>query len=122
MATRPSSLRPASARHALSITCPSINPRAQASRREKIKVMSDTERLTLPDLAELARQGRRIAMVTAYDASSARLADAAGLDIVLVGDSAATTILGHDSTLPVTMDEMLLLTRAVTRVVRRAFV
>ena len=84
--------------------------------------MSDTERLTLPDLTELARQGRRIAMVTAYDASSARLADAAGLDIVLVGDSAATTILGHDSTLPVTMDEMLLLTRAVTRVVRRAFV
>ena len=84
--------------------------------------MSDTERLTLPDLTELTRQGRRIAMVTAYDASSARLADAAGLDIVLVGDSAATMILGHDSTLPVTMDEMLLLTRAVTRVVRRAFV
>lgn len=84
--------------------------------------MSDTERLTLPDLTDLARQGRRIAMVTAYDASSARLADAAGLDIVLVGDSAAMTILGHDSTLPVTMDEMLLLTRAVTRAVRRAFV
>jgi len=84
--------------------------------------MSDTERLTLPDLTELATQGRRIAMVTAYDASSARLADAAGLDIVLVGDSAATTILGHESTLPVTMDEMLMLTRAVTRAVRRAFV
>ncbi len=57
-------------------------------------------------------------MVTAYDASSAALADAAGLDIVLVGDSAAMTILGHESTLPVTMDEMLLLTRAVTRGVR----
>lgn len=82
----------------------------------------DTQRLTLPDLTELASQGRRIAMVTAYDASSARLADAAGLDIVLVGDSAATTILGHNSTLPVTMDEMLMLTRAVTRAVRRAFV
>jgi 3-methyl-2-oxobutanoate hydroxymethyltransferase len=82
----------------------------------------DTERLTLPELTELASQGRRIAMVTAYDASSARLADAAGLDIVLVGDSAATTILGYDSTLPVTMDEMLMLTRAVTRAVRRAFV
>jgi 3-methyl-2-oxobutanoate hydroxymethyltransferase len=84
--------------------------------------MSDNERLRLPDLTELARQGTRIAMVTAYDASSARLADAAGLDIVLVGDSAAMTILGHDSTLPVTMEEMLLLTRAVTRAVRRAFV
>jgi 3-methyl-2-oxobutanoate hydroxymethyltransferase len=61
-------------------------------------------------------------MVTAYDAASAALADAAGLDIVLVGDSAAMTILGHESTLPVTMDEKLLLTRAVARGVQRAFV
>jgi 3-methyl-2-oxobutanoate hydroxymethyltransferase len=61
-------------------------------------------------------------MVTAYDASSARLADVAGVDIVLVGDSAAMTMLGHESTLPVTMEEMLMLTRAVTRVTRRALV
>lgn len=61
-------------------------------------------------------------MVTAYDASAARLADAAGIDIILVGDSAAMTVLGHDSTLPVTMDEMLMMTRAVTRVTRRALV
>ena len=84
--------------------------------------MSETERLTLANLADLVHHGKRIAMVTAYDASSAALADAAGLDIVLVGDSAAMTILGHDSTLPVTMDEMLMLTRAVVRGVRRAFV
>ena len=84
--------------------------------------MTDIDRRTLPDLAEMARQGRRIAMVTAYDAPSARLADAAGVDIVLVGDSAAMTILGHESTLPVTMDEMLMLTRAVTRTIRRALV
>src|SRR6476660_8143334 len=84
--------------------------------------MSDTERLTLADLTDLARHGKRIAMVTAYDFPSAALADAAGLDIVLVGDSAAMTIFGHESTRPVTMDEMLLLTRAVTRGVRRAFV
>ena len=84
--------------------------------------MSETERLTLADLTDLARQRKRIAMVTAYDAASAALADIAGLDIILVGDSAATTILGHQSTLPVTMEEMLLLTRAVTRGVRRAFV
>ena len=84
--------------------------------------MSDTERLTLADLTDLSRHGKRIAMITAYDASSAALADAAGLDVVLVGDSAAMTILGHQSTLPVTMDEMLMLTRAVTRGVRRAFV
>lgn len=84
--------------------------------------MSEPERLTLDGLTDLARHGKRIAMVTAYDASSAALADAAGLDIILVGDSAAMTIFGHSSTLPVTMDEMLLLTRAVTRGVRRAFV
>jgi len=84
--------------------------------------MGDTNRLTLAGLTELAHHGKRIAMVTAYDASSAALADDAGLDIILVGDSAAMTMLGHDSTLPVTMDEMLLLTRAVTRVVRRALV
>jgi 3-methyl-2-oxobutanoate hydroxymethyltransferase len=84
--------------------------------------MSETERLTLAGVTELVRHGKRLAMVTAYDAASAALADAAGLDIVLVGDSAAMTILGHTSTLPVTMDEMLMLTRAVSRGVRRAFV
>jgi len=84
--------------------------------------MTEPERLTLADLTDFARHGKRIAMVTAYDAASAALADAAGLDIVLVGDSAAMTILGYESTLPVTMDEMLLLTRAVARGVRRAFV
>lgn len=84
--------------------------------------MTDADRLRLPDLAQMAQTGRRIAMVTAYDAPSARLADAAGLDIILVGDSAAMTVLGHESTLPVTIDEMLMLTRAVTRTVRRAVV
>jgi 3-methyl-2-oxobutanoate hydroxymethyltransferase len=80
------------------------------------------QKLTIPQITELARGGKRLAMVTAYDASSARLADTAGVDMILVGDSAAMTILGHDSTLPVTMDEMLMLTRAVTRVTRRAVV
>jgi len=84
--------------------------------------MGDTDRLTLAGLTDLVHHGKRIAMVTAYDASSAALADEAGLDIILVGDSAAMTILGHASTLPVTMDEMVLLTRAVTRGVRRALV
>jgi 3-methyl-2-oxobutanoate hydroxymethyltransferase len=79
-------------------------------------------RLTLPDLLEMTQAKRPIAMVTAYDAPSARLADAAGLDIILVGDSAATTVLGHQSTIPVTMDEMLMLTHAVTRAVERALV
>jgi len=63
-----------------------------------------------------------IAMVTAYDTPSGRLADAAGADLILVGDSAAMTVLGHDSTVPATMGEMIILTRAVTRGARRPLV
>ena len=70
----------------------------------------------------MKQRGDRIVMVTAYDAPSGRLADAAGVDLVLVGDSAAMTVLGHDSTVPATMDEMLILTRAVTRGARRPLV
>ena len=83
---------------------------------------SPSEKLTLPRLAEMTSRGERIVMVTAYDAPSARLADEAGIDLILVGDSAAMVVLGHDSTLPVTLDEMLLLTGAVSRVTRRALV
>jgi len=79
-------------------------------------------KLTLPALAEMSRRGERLVMVTAYDAPSARLADTAGVDIVLVGDSAGTTVLGYDSTVPVTMDEMLMFTRAVSRATRHAIV
>jgi 3-methyl-2-oxobutanoate hydroxymethyltransferase len=61
-------------------------------------------------------------MVTAYDAPSGRLADEAGVDLVLVGDSAAMTVLGYDSTVPATMEEMLVLTRAVARGARRPLV
>ncbi|MCC6222627.1 MAG: 3-methyl-2-oxobutanoate hydroxymethyltransferase [Thermoleophilia bacterium] len=72
-------------------------------------------KLPLTELAELKHRGERIVMVTAYDYPSARLADAAGVDVVLVGDSAAMTVLGHDSTVPATMEDMLLLTRATAR-------
>ena len=81
-----------------------------------------SEKLTLPRLAEMTGRGERIVMVTAYDAPSGRLADEAGIDLILVGDSAAMVVLGHDSTLPVTLDEMLMLTSAVSRVTRRALV
>jgi 3-methyl-2-oxobutanoate hydroxymethyltransferase len=74
------------------------------------------------DIGALKRRGQRIAVVTAYDAPSARLADAAGVDIVLVGDSAAMTVFGYDSTTPITVDEMLLLSRAVRRGTTRALV
>ncbi len=79
-------------------------------------------KLTLPALAEMRSQGRRIVMVTAYDAPSARLAEEAGIDIVLVGDSAGTTVLGGTSTVPVGMTEMLVFTRAVSQAARRALV
>jgi 3-methyl-2-oxobutanoate hydroxymethyltransferase len=79
-------------------------------------------KLAITELAEMKRQGTKIAMVTAYDAAGARLAEAAGLDVVLVGDSAAMVVLGHDSTVPVTMDEMLFMTRAVASAVERPLV
>jgi 3-methyl-2-oxobutanoate hydroxymethyltransferase len=71
--------------------------------------------ITPPDLLAMKRRRERIVVVTAYDAPSAHLAEAAGVDCVLVGDSAAMTVLGYDSTVHITMDEMLLLTRAVSR-------
>jgi 3-methyl-2-oxobutanoate hydroxymethyltransferase len=80
-------------------------------------------KLPLPELAAMKRHGDKIVMVTAYDASSARLADEAGIDLILVGDTAAMVVLGHESsTVPVTMDEMLFMTRAVTRGARRPLV
>jgi 3-methyl-2-oxobutanoate hydroxymethyltransferase len=79
-------------------------------------------KLPLPEVAEMKRRGDRIVMITAYDAPSARIADAAGVDLILVGDSAAMVVLGHDSTVPATMDEMLMLTRAVTRGAQRPLV
>jgi 3-methyl-2-oxobutanoate hydroxymethyltransferase len=79
-------------------------------------------KLPLTELEELKQRRQPIVMVTAYDAPSGRLADAAGADIILVGDSAAMPVLGHDSTVPATMEEMLVLTRAVTRGARRPLV
>jgi 3-methyl-2-oxobutanoate hydroxymethyltransferase len=74
-------------------------------------------KVTLPHLHELKLAGTPIVMVTAYDHPSGRIVDQAGVDLVLVGDSAANTVLGHDpvSTVRATMEELLILTRAVSR-------
>jgi 3-methyl-2-oxobutanoate hydroxymethyltransferase len=79
-------------------------------------------KLPLPELAEMKRRGQKIVMVTAYDAPGGRLADAAGVDIILVGDSAAMVVLGYDSTVPATVEELLVLTRAVTRGAKRPLI
>jgi 3-methyl-2-oxobutanoate hydroxymethyltransferase len=70
-------------------------------------------RVTAPALAAMARDGTKIAMLTAYDASFAALADRAGVDVLLVGDSLGMVIQGHDSTLPVSLDDVLYHTRCV---------
>ena len=77
--------------------------------------------VTAQTLLEMKQAGLAITALTAYDYPTARLVDEAGLDLILVGDSVGMTVLGYDSTLPVTMDEMLHHTRAVARGVRRAF-
>ena len=79
-------------------------------------------KLPLPELAELKRRGQKLAMVTAYDFPSGRIADEAGVELVLVGDSAGMVVLGNESTVPVTMDELLMLTRAVVRGAKRPLV
>jgi 3-methyl-2-oxobutanoate hydroxymethyltransferase len=79
-------------------------------------------KVTMPALAEMKRQGKPISSLTAYDYSTARIADEAGIDMLLVGDSLAMVVLGHENTLAVTVDEMLHHTRPVSRAVRRALV
>jgi 3-methyl-2-oxobutanoate hydroxymethyltransferase len=79
-------------------------------------------KLPLTELAELKRRGQKLAMVTAYDFPSGRIADEAGVELVLVGDSAGMVVLGNESTVPVTMEELLMLTRAVTRGAKRPLV
>ncbi|HEY8764292.1 MAG TPA: 3-methyl-2-oxobutanoate hydroxymethyltransferase [Solirubrobacteraceae bacterium] len=74
--------------------------------------------MTLPRLAEKKRLAEPIVMVTAYDYPSAQVAEAAGVDVVLVGDSGAMTVLGYPSTVPVSTDEMLMLASAVRRGLR----
>jgi len=76
----------------------------------------------VPDLKEAKRRGEKIAVLTAYDATMARLLDRAGVDVLLVGDTVGVVVLGYENTLPVTLDEMLHHTRAVARGTRRALV
>jgi 3-methyl-2-oxobutanoate hydroxymethyltransferase len=80
------------------------------------------EKRSLTEIAERKHGGDKLTMVTAYDHPSARMADAANVDLLLVGDSAADNVLGYDSTIPVTVEELLVLVRAVARGAERALV
>jgi 3-methyl-2-oxobutanoate hydroxymethyltransferase len=81
-----------------------------------------TTRVRVPDFLKKKKQGRKIAVLTAYDATMAHLLDEAGVDALLVGDSLGMVILGYDTTLPVTLDAMVHHTRAVANGAKRALV
>src|SRR5256714_13786655 len=73
------------------------------------------KKVTVPDLVAMKRDGKRITMMTAYDAAFARLVDQAGIDVILVGDSLGMVVLGYPTTVPVTMDDMVRHAAAVSR-------
>jgi 3-methyl-2-oxobutanoate hydroxymethyltransferase len=83
---------------------------------------AQTRRITVRDLAAAKARGEKWPMLTAYDALTARIFDAAGIPVLLVGDSAAMVVYGHDTTIPVTVDELIPLTAAVVRGSSRALV
>ncbi|MGH7826026.1 MAG: 3-methyl-2-oxobutanoate hydroxymethyltransferase [Candidatus Binatia bacterium] len=79
-----------------------------------------TDKVTVPEIIKMKERGEKITCLTAYDYSFSRILDAAGVDILLVGDSLGTVIQGHPDTLPVTLDEMIYHTKAVARGRKRA--
>jgi 3-methyl-2-oxobutanoate hydroxymethyltransferase len=80
------------------------------------------KKISIPDVLAMKREGRRISMLTSYDYPFTRIMDAAGIDIILVGDSAGVVVAGYDTTLPVTMDEMIFHVKAVRRAGPKALV
>ncbi|MFN4147266.1 MAG: 3-methyl-2-oxobutanoate hydroxymethyltransferase [Runella sp.] len=82
----------------------------------------EAKRITTHIIQEMKNRGEKISALTAYDYSMARIVDAAGIDMILVGDSASNVIAGHETTLPITLDQMIYHAQAVVRAVKRAFV
>lgn len=85
-------------------------------------LVEDTRKVTTLRLKELKAQGKKIAMLTSYDYTMAKLVDAAGVDVILVGDSASNVMAGNTTTLPITVDQMIYHAKAVTKAVSRALV
>lgn len=87
-----------------------------------MSVSKQAKRVTTHVLQAMKSQGEKITMLTAYDFSMARILDEAGLDVILVGDSASNVMAGHETTLPITLDQMIYHASSVVRAVRRALV
>jgi 3-methyl-2-oxobutanoate hydroxymethyltransferase len=83
---------------------------------------NDVKKVTTHTLQEMKRRGEKISMLTAYDFTMARLVDSAGIDVILVGDSASNVMAGHETTLPITLDQMIYHASSVIRGVERALV
>ncbi len=87
-----------------------------------MSVHSEIKRVTTHTLLQMKAKGEKISCLTAYDYTMAQIVDAAGIDLILVGDSASNVILGHETTLPITLDQMLFMAQAVVRAAKRALV
>ena len=85
-------------------------------------LVEDTRKVTTHRLIEMKEQGKKIAMLTSYDYTTASIVDAAGIDIILVGDSASNVMAGNHTTLPITLEQMIYHASSVARAVKRAFV
>lgn len=87
-----------------------------------MSVHQEVKRVTTHTLQKMKARGQRISMLTAYDYSFARIFDEAGIDILLVGDSASNVVAGHETTLPITLDQMIFLASSVVRAAKRSLV
>lgn len=87
-----------------------------------MSVHTEVKKITTHTLQEMKRRGEKISMLTAYDFSLARIIDEAGMDVILVGDSASNVMAGHETTLPITLDQMIYHASSVVRAVQRALV
>lgn len=85
-------------------------------------LIEDTKKITTKRVISMKAEGKKIAMLTSYDYTTARIVDRAGMDIILIGDSASNVMAGNATTVPITLDEMIVYARAVARAVKRALV
>ena len=85
-------------------------------------LVDDVRKVTTRRLQEMKEQGKKIAMLTAYDYTTAKIVDGAGVDVILVGDSASNVMAGNHTTLPITLDQMIYHASSVVKGVKRALV